>query len=159
MPLEKPYLRQINLDGESKFAKKPYFLQFCRRSKRATPIADGPLNVKWYKPESIKITVVLVLLSTIHPIYFFCTTKPKLREDFMGEVQAVSIADLSQQIEKAQQELKKIQNLFQEMQNVESQKELVDQRLDVLQQQLDKLESQQREMLKLSASPIPKGTP
>ncbi len=37
MPLEKPYLRQINLYGGSDFAKKPCFLQFCRRSKRAAP--------------------------------------------------------------------------------------------------------------------------
>jgi len=40
MPLEKPYLRQINLDEDSKFAKKPYILQFCRRSKRAAPNND-----------------------------------------------------------------------------------------------------------------------
>src|SRR5262249_17905396 len=39
MPLEKPYLRQINLDGDGKSAKKPYFSRFCRRSKRAAPIA------------------------------------------------------------------------------------------------------------------------
>ena len=37
MPLEKLYLRQINLGGDSKFAKKPYILRFCRRSKRAAP--------------------------------------------------------------------------------------------------------------------------
>lgn len=151
----------VGLDNMISDLKRIEELHHVRRARaeEVDNIADGPLNVKWYKPASIKITVGLVLLSTIHPIYFFCATKPKLREDFMGEVQAVSITDLSQQIEKAQQELKKIQNLFQEAQNVELQKKLVDQRLDVLQQQLDKLESQQREMLKLSASPIPKGTP
>jgi hypothetical protein len=35
---EKPYLRQIGLLEVGKFAKKPYFSQFYRRSKRAAPI-------------------------------------------------------------------------------------------------------------------------
>src|SRR5262245_55528564 len=34
---EKPYLRQIGLLEVGKFAKKPYFSQFYRRSKRAAP--------------------------------------------------------------------------------------------------------------------------
>src|SRR5262245_61225067 len=37
MTLEKLYLRQIGLFEVGKFAKKPYFSKFYRRSKRAAP--------------------------------------------------------------------------------------------------------------------------
>jgi len=41
MTLEKPYLRQRGLFEVGKFAKKPYFVRFCCRSKRAAPFPDG----------------------------------------------------------------------------------------------------------------------
>jgi len=36
---------QNNLYETGKFAKKPYFVQFCRRSKRAAPRAKKARNV------------------------------------------------------------------------------------------------------------------
>lgn len=122
-------------------------------------IADVPLNVKWYMPESVKIPVILVILSVVNPVYFLYTNRPKLREDFMSGAKIVSAADLNQQIEKAQQDLKKIESSFQELQNAETQRRLIDQRLVPLQQRLDRFESQQQELLKPQLSPTPRSTP
>jgi hypothetical protein len=122
-------------------------------------IADVPLDVKWYMPESVKISVILVILSVVNPVYFLYTNRPKLREDFTSGTKTVSATDLNQQIEKAQQDLKKIESSFQELQNAETQRQLIDQRLVPLQQRLDRLESQQQEMLKPPSTPIPRSTP
>src|SRR5262249_31709316 len=53
MPLEKPYLRQINFCGDSKVAKKPYFLKFCRRSKRAAPVRASVFAPADYQPQRL----------------------------------------------------------------------------------------------------------
>src|SRR5215510_820513 len=50
MSLEKSYLRQMGLFEVGKFAKKPYFSQFCRRSKRAAPFADQPQDASVFNP-------------------------------------------------------------------------------------------------------------
>lgn len=122
-------------------------------------IADAPLDVKWYMPESVIFPVVLVILSVVNPVYFLYTNRPKLREDFTSGTRTVFATDLNQQIEKAQQDLKKIESSFQELQNAETQRRLIDQGLVPLQQRLDRLESQQQEMLKPTSSPTPRSTP
>src|SRR5215468_5897314 len=55
---EKPYLRQIGLLEVGKFAKKPYFSQFYRRSKRAAPIKKG--NARNIERKSFIIRLLLV---------------------------------------------------------------------------------------------------
>lgn len=120
-------------------------------------IADLPLDVKWYMPESVKISIILVILSVLNPIYFMYTNRPNLREDLTGGAKTVSSTDLNQQIEKARQDLNKIENSFQELRNDETQRQLIDQKLLPLQQRLERLESQQREMLK--PSPTPRRSP
>lgn len=122
-------------------------------------IADAPLDVKWYMPESVIFPVVLVILSVVNPVYFLYTNRLKLREDFTSGTRTVFATDLNQQIEKAQQDLKKIESSFQELQNSETQRRLIDQGLVPLQQRLDRLESQQQEMLKPPSSPTPRSTP
>jgi len=52
---EKPYLRQIGLLEVGKFAKKPYFSQFYRRSKRAAPKVINDI-------ETVKVTLEGFLL-------------------------------------------------------------------------------------------------
>jgi len=37
MRLERPYLQQINLDGDGKFAKKPYFFAVLTSFKKSCP--------------------------------------------------------------------------------------------------------------------------
>jgi hypothetical protein len=67
MPLEKPYLRQIGLFEVGKFAKKPYFSRFCRRSKRAAPKRfPTKTTIKWtFRVGAGVLALALALLALV----------------------------------------------------------------------------------------------